>query len=214
MHAEHLWTKYPRMFHMAEIGSWPGIEKHGLLSTSALLDLFEWTRKERIAIEAHRRPKSITLTHKVHGQAVIRDQIPLSEKRLASCLADGMTVEQWLRLLNRRVFFWLQESRLETLRGAEAYRSKRQLVLTIDTRSLVEAHSRRILLAHMNTGATRPFAWPRGRHTFYTITKYPFDIRKKVVELTVTREVRDIAKHILRVEEMGGDQPPLTLVGK
>jgi uncharacterized protein DUF7002 len=31
----------PRLFHMAEPGSWAGIQRHGLLSTSALLDLFE-----------------------------------------------------------------------------------------------------------------------------------------------------------------------------
>ena len=29
--------KYPQMFHMAELGSWPSIQKHGLPSTSSLL---------------------------------------------------------------------------------------------------------------------------------------------------------------------------------
>jgi|SRR5580704_15638075 len=211
MRAEELWKKYPRMFHMAEVGSWPSIEKHALLSTSALLDVFEWPREERNAIEAHRRPSKVTLTHPVHGEAVIRDQKPLNEKRLASCLSGGITVEEWLRLLNGRVFFWVEEARLDTLRGAEAYRAERQLVLTIDTRSLVEAHGARILLTHMNTGATRPFAHPRGRDTFCTIASYPFDVRRRVVELTVDREVRDIVSHVLKVEEMGGDEPPLTI---
>jgi hypothetical protein len=199
------------MFHMAEPGSWAGIKKHGLLSTSALLDLFEWPRRERVAIETRRRPKSVTLTHPVHGKAVIRDQIPLSEKRLASCLCDGMTVKQWLRLLNRRVFFWLEEDRLDTLRGAQAYRAKRQLVLTVDTRPLVEAHGTRILLTHMNTGTTRPFAFKRGRETFCTIENYPFRQRRRVVELTVTREVRDIRKYVLKAEELGGERPPMTI---
>lgn len=31
--------RYPRLFHMAAAGSWPSIERHGLLSTSALLDI-------------------------------------------------------------------------------------------------------------------------------------------------------------------------------
>src|SRR5580700_8058153 len=101
------------MYHMAQVRSWPSIQKHGLLSTSSLLDLFEWPRKERIAIETQQRPKSIALTHPVYGTAVIRDQKPLSEKRLASCLRGGITVKQWLLLLNRRVFFWLEESRLD-----------------------------------------------------------------------------------------------------
>jgi hypothetical protein len=126
-------------------------------------------------------------------------------------LKDEITVEQWLRLLNRRVFFWLEENRLGVLRGAQAYRAKRQLVLTVDTRSLVEAHSPRILLTHMNTGATRPFAYARGRDTFQTIRNYPLDARRRVVELTVSRQVRDITAHVLKVEELGGEQPPLIL---
>ena len=211
MLAQQLWEKYPQMFHMAEVGSWPGIRKHGLLSTSALLDLFDVARKDQIAIETRRRPESVTLTHPVHGTAVIRDQKPLSEKRLADCLCDGITVRQWLRLLNQRVFFWLDEARLDTLRGAQAYRAQRQVVLTVDTRRLVEAHATRILLTHMNTGATRPFAHKRGRDTFRTIGKYPFQERRRVVELTVARQVPDIRKYVLNVEELGGNRPPMTL---
>src|SRR5580700_2519213 len=132
MLARQLWEKYPQMFHMAELGSWPSIQKHGLLSTSSLLDLFEVPRKDRRAIGTCRRPNPVPLIHPVHGSAVIRDQKPLSEKRLAACLTGGITVKQWLRLLNRRVFFWLEEARFDTLRGAQAYRSQRQVVLTID----------------------------------------------------------------------------------
>ena len=211
MLAQQLWEKYPQMFHMAEAGSWPSIRRHGLLSTSALLDLFEVPRKERIAIETRRRPKSVPLKHPVYGRAVIRDQKPLSEKRLAACLHGGITVSQWLLLLNRRVFFWLEETRLDTLRGAQAYRAQRQVVLTVDTRGLVEAHAARILLTHMNTGATRPFAHDRGRDTFCTIGKYAFKERRRVVELTVARQVRDIKKYVLKVEELGGNKPPVVL---
>jgi hypothetical protein len=214
MLAQQLWEKYPQMFHMAEAGSWPSIQKHGLLSTSALLDLFRVPRRDRITIETRRRPKSVTLRHPVYGTAVIRDQKPLSEKRLAKCLRGGITVSQWLRLLNRRVFFWLEESRLDTLRGAQAYRAQRQVVLTVDTRGLVEAHAARILLTHMNTGATRPFAHDRGRDTFRTIGKYPFKERRRVVELTVALQVSDIKKYVLRVEELGGNEPPVVLCSR
>jgi hypothetical protein len=211
MLAQKLWEKYPLMYHMAEFGSWPSIQKHGLLSTSALFDLFEWPRKERFAIETSRRSKSVTLKHPVHGTAVIRDQIPLSEKRLASCLCDGITVRQWLLLLNRTVFFWLEESRLDTLRGAQAYRAQRQIVLTVDTRRFIEVHSAHIRLTHMNTGATRPFAHKRGRDTFCTIKNYPFHARGRVVELTVVRAVSDITKFVLKVEELGGNMRPATI---
>jgi len=211
MLTQQLWEKYPQMFHMAEVGSWPSIQKHGLLSTSALLNLFEVSRKSRLAIETCRRPMPVTLTHPVYGTAVIRDQKPLSEKRLAKCLCDGITVKQWLKLLNGRVFFWLEEARLAKLRGAQAYRAQRQLVLTIDTRRLVEAHAARIFLTHMNTGATRPFAHKRGRDTFCTIENYQFQKRRRAVELTVASEVHDVSKYVLKVEELGGNQPPATL---
>jgi hypothetical protein len=50
---------YPRLFHMSHSGSWPSIQQHGLLSTTALLDLFEVKGKERESLEenAARSPK-------------------------------------------------------------------------------------------------------------------------------------------------------------
>lgn len=44
--------RWPRLFHMAEAGSWPMIREHGLLSTSALLDLFGVVGSNRDVIES------------------------------------------------------------------------------------------------------------------------------------------------------------------
>ena len=41
MTPEDMARKYPFLYHMAELSSWPSIQRHGLLSTSALLDLYE-----------------------------------------------------------------------------------------------------------------------------------------------------------------------------
>jgi len=139
----------------------------------------------------------------VHGRVVIRDQKPLSETKLAKCLRDGLTVQEWLRLLNGKVFFWVDERRLEGLRQARAYRSKRQLVLTVDTSALLERHAERITLSNMNTGTTSPFAHPRGVSTFSSLD----GSRRRVVELAVERGVPDIAPLILRAEEIGGGEP-------
>jgi hypothetical protein len=49
---ERLASRYPVLFHMAEDGSWESIRERGLLSTSALLDLFEVEAEERFAIES------------------------------------------------------------------------------------------------------------------------------------------------------------------
>src|SRR5262245_7523373 len=92
---------FPTGYHMAEPGSWDGIRKHGLLSTSSLLDMFEVPEPQRNELEARRRPQSVQIHHPRFGTAVLRDQKPLSESKLAKCLTGGVTAEQWIRLLNR-----------------------------------------------------------------------------------------------------------------
>src|SRR4051812_28150727 len=84
-------ARHPSVFHVAVPGSWRGIVENGLLSTSALLDLYEVPGEDRPALEERRRRKSHALVHPVHSSAVLRDQLPLSETKLQACLED-MTV--------------------------------------------------------------------------------------------------------------------------
>lgn len=210
MDVDELVATYPRLYHMAEAGSWDRIRQHGLLSTSALLDLFEVDGDLRAALESARRPESVTISHPVHGTAVVRDQIPLREGPLAKCLV-GMPVE-WYRELNRRVFFWLNEGRVGGLLRGQAYRRRAHDVLIIDTASLVAAHGDQITLAPINTGSTIYNPRPRGVGTFLSIADYPFDDwrrrrsrRTAVAELAVIRGVRDIVDHTLVVESRQAD---------
>lgn len=212
---EGLAAEFPKLYHMAEEGSWDSIRRHGLLSTSALLDLFEVRGAARTAIESCHRPESVPIKHPVHGTAVIRDQKPMSDKGLEKALLDGLTPRQWYELLNRQVFFWVREQRLRTLLAARAYRDKRHLVLTIDTARLLARHAERIVLSPYNSGATKPNPFPRGRDTFLPMQQYPYlDWRKArgrqnaVVELAVLRGVPDIVEFIERVELTGGARPP------
>src|SRR6185436_11524880 len=99
-------SRFPRLYHMAEAGSWPSIERHGLLSTTALLDLFEIKGAEREALELQHRPESVEIRHPRHGVAIIRDQKPLREKSLKQALQDGLAPRDWYRILNEKVFFW------------------------------------------------------------------------------------------------------------
>ncbi len=191
---------YPVLHHMAEAGSWPSIQERGLLSTTALLDLFEISGKERHAIECERRPRSVTISHSEHGEAVIRDQIPLNPTILARSLID-LSSDEWCALLNKRVFFWVSEDRLLRLLNAKAYRGSQHDVLTVDTASLVRAHEDHVTLAHLNTGTTLFRAPARGTETFRRISDYE---RRAVVELAVDYSVPDIADHTLRVESRKG----------
>jgi hypothetical protein len=200
---EQLWTRYPTLFHMAEAGSWPSIKRHGLLSTKSLLDLFVIDGRRRTDIMSRRRPASVVIEHPVHGRAVIRDQKPLSEAKLAACLLDDLTSAQWLRMLNTKVFFWVAPERLRDLRRARAYRQHRQLVLRVDAQKLIEAYSNQILLSDRNTGTTSPFAHPRGRLTFLPISE---NGRRRVVELAIEKGVPDFRQFVIRAEEMGGGE--------
>jgi hypothetical protein len=66
---DELIVNYPTLFHMAALGSWPSIRERGLLSTSALLDLYEVVGEQRIAIEARHRAETIVIEHPKLGLA-------------------------------------------------------------------------------------------------------------------------------------------------
>jgi hypothetical protein len=198
-------SRYPRLYHMAECGSWESVKRHGLLSTRALIDLFEVEDPLRSQILRQRRPQSIALNHPDHGTAIVRDQIPLREAPLRACLTD-MTLEEWLDALNSRVFFWLDEPHLETLLGAGAYRDKAHDVLHVDTAELLERHAARVTLCPINSGSTIYNPRPRGSTTFLPIGDYPFEERRRargkdaIIELAVDHSVPDVADVVIRVE--------------
>lgn len=214
MNAEDIASTYPRLYHMAEKGSWESIKRHGLLSTRSLVDLFGVGEPDRSEILSKRRPASRVLEHRTYGHAVVRDQIPLSEARLRACLTD-MTLEQWLDVLNSRVFFWLNTKHLETLLGARAYKDSTHDVICIDTAALVGRHAGDITLSPINSGATMYKPPERGSGTFLPIAEYPFEERKRargaqdaIIELAVDDGVRDILDVAVRVErrKAGGDE--------
>jgi hypothetical protein len=190
---------YPRLYHMAAPDAWPQIVRHGLLSTEALLDRFEVAEPQRTELLTRRRGVSVKISHPKHGTAVVRDNIPLSESKLAAALAD-MTVDQWLRLLNSKVFFWLQRERVSRLLGAHAYRASSHLIITVDTQLLLgHIGDDSVTLSRINTGSTAYRAAPRGRDTFKQISDYTHPPRRRalksasdIAELSVAGAVADI----------------------
>lgn len=201
---------YPRLYHMAEANTWESIRKYGLLSTSALLDLFEMTGANRYAIESKRRSQSVTISHTEYGTAIIRDQKPMHEKSLLRCLTN-LSPQQWYEILNRRVFFWPTINRLNTL--LKAYLGQKHTVITVDTSQLLERHFDQITLSRINSGCTRPMAWPRGGNTFLSVLDFPFETRRQmyrkgaIAELAVDYAVSDIADMTVRVEHVVGTTP-------
>ena len=172
---DELATTYPRLYHITHEGSWPGIKERGLLSTEALLNLYGINGELRDSILSTHRPNCVAIEHQDYGRAIIRDQQPLIEARLRSVLQDGLSPRDWYILLNSKVFFWVSKERVERLRTARAYKSLRQTLIIVDTAKLLERHAERVTLCPINSGATRPMAWPRGKSSFLSIEHYPFD---------------------------------------
>lgn len=197
MSVERLVARFPRLYHMAHDGSWPSITAHGLLSTSALLDLYGVAGDERAAIESAWRPGSVALSHPRLGAAVVRDQRPLRPDLLARCLTEGMTPAEWYELLNARVFFWVSEDNLRVLRNALAYRHDPQSILTVDTARLLERHLDDVQLSSINSGSILRGGAARGPRTFRSVDEHD---SHRVVELAVLRAVPDITDLVLRVE--------------
>ena len=196
----------PHLYHMAERGSWRSIRDRGLLSTTALLDLYAVSGEAREKIERSHRPECVELTGNGLPGAVIRDQIPMRDSDLRRCLSDHMSPSDWYEILNQKVFFWFNEDRLHKLTCARAYRNREHDVLVVDTRSLIEAHRSTIWLCAINSGCTRPFARWRDESIFGRIEDYPYRYwrgargrGKRVVELAVDYAVPDICNHVRRV---------------
>jgi hypothetical protein len=191
---------------MAERGSWPAIRDYGLLSTTALLDLYGIDGIPRERIELRHRPSSVP----IHGDglpgAVVRDQIPMSDAGLERALPARLKPSDWYGLLNAKVFFWLSMERLHTLTGAKSYRDVEHDVLEVDTRSLIEAHREKIWLCPINSGCTKPIPHPRDETAFLRIADYPYahwrgrrKRTERAVELAVDYSVPDIVHHVKRV---------------
>ena len=195
---------------MAEANCWSSVQKHGLLSTTALLDLFEIKGKARISLESEHRSESVEIHHPKFGNAVIRDQKPMRENSLKSCLS-GMKPKQWYETLNGQVFFWLTPERVTTLLTARAYRGRKHTVLTVDAARLLERHLAKVRLSPINSGSTIYKPQPRGPSTFHEMSDYPFGERRKlrglanaIAEFSVNYAVQDIADLVLRVEHRKG----------
>jgi len=205
---EKLFEMYPRLYHMAEAGAWESIQQRGLLSASAVLDLFHLEGNQRIAYEVQHRREMLSVPHDRTDQIVLRDQRPMPPDRLRLALTDGTTPEQWYQLINGKVFFWAEHHRL--LRLLNAYGRDEHDVLILDTRSLVTAHLKNVWLCHMNSGNTLPIPHHRGVHIFKRIqdipTKKNGKPEKAVVEVLVDRGVPDVAEHTLEVLRMQRDQ--------
>ncbi len=201
---EEIITRHPLLYHMAEVGTWENIQRHGLLSTVALLRLFEVSEPQRSVIRSMYRGNREVIRHGDYGSAVIREQTPMPPGKLGQALTD-MEPSEWYQLLNGKVFFWSTESRLISFLQAKSHRDRPHDVLTVCTRSLVEQYANEITLSRINSGTVRVPTHRRGSDTFQTIAEYACRTQPECfAELAVEGSVLDMERHTLSVDRWMG----------
>ncbi len=214
MTPEQFSQAYPRLYHMATAAALPSIRRHGLLSTSALLDLYGIKGEERERIESQRRAVAVTIAHPEFGPVVINDQHPMTDETLRPALID-MTPSEWYAHLNNRVFFWVNEARLSRL--LNTYTQNERIVLVLDSAAVLARYAAQTMLSPINSGFSLRYAQRRGRDTFQTLADYPFEdwVRKRgkadaVAECTVLGGVTNVEEALLEARDIpaGGKWTP------
>lgn len=195
MKNEELIASCQYLYHMAEDGSWPNIEKYGLLSTSALLTLYKYTGSDREQYESEWRPSRMTISCDGMEDAWLRDQIPMPPEELKKCLQGGIEPREWYEFVNNHVFFWTTTKSLKMFMAAKEYKNIPQLVIKVSTQKLLKGYAEKITLSNINSGSTyfdpNKYDRPRSRslQTFKKIDDYNYPY---IAELVVEGAILDI----------------------
>jgi hypothetical protein len=202
-------------YHMAEATNWPTIQRDGLHSASALLDLAGVNIQERERLEKRQR-----LTHTELPNGVqIRDQGPMPPAALEKCLI-GLTPNEWYALINTRIFFWLDPERLNRHRAA--CKARPQVVLIVDANRLIAAYAEQVYLTPINSGNARRLPAKGGVATFVPYASWEASAwaseaaslgtplrspSHAPVELTITGSIPNIMQFVLDIQELAPNQP-------
>ena len=192
------------VYHLLDERNWAAVQAQGLLSTAGLA---ERSGPEAVARLGLQRLQGEQLA----CGAYIRDQRPMPPAALDRCLAGGLRAADWYRLLNSRVFFWIDRDRLD--RQRRACGSTPQRVLVVDAERMLHVHGQAAAVTPINTGNAMRAAAARNLSTFVPYPRWVRDAwasehtggssrpaSHRPVELTVADAVPDILDYIIRME--------------
>lgn len=202
----------PRIvYHLIEASNWPFIEKEGLLSASALLRKSSLSSEEVEGIECNQRLQRLVLP----DGRVLRDQKPLPVAALQRCLVDCEPAN-WYKLINSKVYFWVDLDRLNRVR--RAILTSPQVVLKVDASALLAQYGSKAAVTPYNIGNAMRKA---SRMSCATLVPYatwqvsgwdsesaavggkPRSRHHRPAELVVADAVPDIMQFVLEVRKLG-----------
>jgi hypothetical protein len=189
-------------YHLVDASNWDSVQKHGLMSARRLMELcdgieYDACRRHRLA--SRRLPSGV----------LIRDQRPMPSKALMRCLKNGLDPEDWFELLNSKVFFWLDPSRLNRQRLACG--EAPQVALVVNASSLLMKYSFWATITPINTGNALRSPAPRNLTTFVPYERWLIDRwayeevpgarprarSHKPAELAISEAVPDILDYVM-----------------
>ena len=170
---------HPVLTHYAEAGAHEGIRARGLPPAATLAPHLDMAVPRPSAVE--------------FGHAVPSDNTPLLGPGLARCLDDGLTPEDWLRILNDRVFLWAEEAN-----GAGFLRARLRLGraterLRFDTARLLTPVWDRAEITPINSGSAIRKPARRGLSTFAPLATLDYDAWRRSRRTKGLDRVREVA---------------------
>lgn len=198
---EQFLHRCPALWHVAPAGAWATIRETGLRTAAQLIAASDLEPDERRAMEETPRPDAVTL--QVDGAEVrLRDQAPLLKADLSAVLEPGISVADWVQLLNRRVYLFADRTAMDKLLTKYIELDGAQEVISFSPRRLLDTAPFQIELAAQNTGAlARRSGQYKGRDTFLSISRSP---DKRPAEVTIVDGLEDLAS-VVRVERYDAD---------
>jgi hypothetical protein len=199
-------ARFPNLWHATFPGGWDGIQQSGLRPS---LDLLTAAGREGEASELREEQVTLSLPE---GEAVLRAQTP-NRKDPAPYL-DGITAEEWYRLLNGRSYFYVSRDDVDKMVAASLELGIAQDVATFQTRRLLTPVVDQVQVATVNaTTFPRASGAVRGPGTFQALADFA-GVPTKIKEVTVTAPIKIEDSAVISVVRHAPDEANIRIFPK
>lgn len=192
MNSDQFLHRCPTLWHVGPAGSWEGIRRLGFRTAEQLINGAEHLDDdERRWLLTQPRRTAVRLT--VDGSVVaLRDQEPLLRRKdPESLMGDGLSVSDWINILNKRVYLFTDRTAMDKVLSKYIELEGAQEVITFSPRKLLDRCRPRIELSAQNAGAiARTSGAQKHLDTFLPVGQFP---DRRPAEVTVLDGIDDLS---------------------
>jgi hypothetical protein len=176
---------------VAPAGAWESVSQNGFQTAEQLIMGADLDDAARTVLLTQPRAEMVKLS--VHGgEATLRDQSSLAARKdLATILGDEMTIPDWVRLINKRVYFYTNDLSMRKMLAKNVERFGAQDLMILSPMRILNACGGRIEMSGQNAGAV---ARRKGNERLVDIFKsISLSPNGPVAELTVVDGIADLS---------------------